>query len=520
MSLGARTPRPRAVRTLICCAAASMLSVIAPNGVGSLAAAQSVVVNVDAVRPFYEAARTQRVDIVGIGDSNQIYRGSGWDEGWHVALGERFNSYATGVVSVGDNYGRGSGAGYEYEAMASIGQPAFLYADAPAGVELHLNNPPSALMPLSYVYVEPGVAYTAAGPFGMVVRGESSLDVSAALRWTLWYAKFAGNGSGGTFTPTVRLEIPPFTTLARSQTVLTWAGTGAEFSVGSVQLQLPADPARSGALSFRPVAQGESATGPFAGYYMRVENPARATGTAVSVLYALGSQSLRDMAGALAASSDETLTLYFSAVRAGQGDRKRVLVRISSGLNDRAEPDASIVQGIVPGSSPAAYEDNLRYIMLRLTLLWQRNSWDAEELYFVLAPSHPVSDEDDPLLIAYRERADALALTWPRTASVRLDRLTNSGEMLASGWYQSGGSDRNHLTRDAYVALASRELLECVRPSCTSDFNGDGGIDGGDVEAFFTTWSRGDFVCDLNQDGGVDGRDAEVFLVGWVAASC
>jgi hypothetical protein len=51
---------------------------------------------------------------------------------------------------------------------------------------------------------------------------------------------------------------------------------------------------------------------------------------------------------------------------------------------------------------------------------------------------------------------------------------------------------------------------------CPADFNLDGGIDGGDVEAFFGDWSAGLGTADLNQDGGVDGADLFTFFTRWV----
>lgn len=55
---------------------------------------------------------------------------------------------------------------------------------------------------------------------------------------------------------------------------------------------------------------------------------------------------------------------------------------------------------------------------------------------------------------------------------------------------------------------------------CPADFNQDGGIDGTDVEAFFTAWEAGDFTADVNADGGVDGGDVEVFFLAWEAGGC
>jgi len=61
---------------------------------------------------------------------------------------------------------------------------------------------------------------------------------------------------------------------------------------------------------------------------------------------------------------------------------------------------------------------------------------------------------------------------------------------------------------------------ECEAAACIGDFNQDGGIDGGDVEAFFSAWEAGNSSSDVNQDGGVDGGDIEVFFLAWENGSC
>lgn len=50
---------------------------------------------------------------------------------------------------------------------------------------------------------------------------------------------------------------------------------------------------------------------------------------------------------------------------------------------------------------------------------------------------------------------------------------------------------------------------------CLADFNRDGGVDGADVDAFFSLWSAGESVADVNEDGGVDGGDVDVFFAHW-----
>ncbi len=59
-----------------------------------------------------------------------------------------------------------------------------------------------------------------------------------------------------------------------------------------------------------------------------------------------------------------------------------------------------------------------------------------------------------------------------------------------------------------------------VCPACAADFNNDGGVDGGDIEAFFNAWEGGAACGDVNQDGGVDGGDIEAFFHVWENGGC
>ncbi len=55
---------------------------------------------------------------------------------------------------------------------------------------------------------------------------------------------------------------------------------------------------------------------------------------------------------------------------------------------------------------------------------------------------------------------------------------------------------------------------------CPADYNGDGGVDGSDVEAFYNDWESSIGCSDVNQDGGVDGSDVEAFFGAWEAGGC
>ncbi len=70
------------------------------------------------------------------------------------------------------------------------------------------------------------------------------------------------------------------------------------------------------------------------------------------------------------------------------------------------------------------------------------------------------------------------------------------------------------LTSDA----ANLSLCACL--ACPADFNQDGGVDGADVERFFSAWQASNCDADVNQDGGVDGGDVESFFVAWDGGGC
>jgi T5SS/PEP-CTERM-associated repeat protein len=80
-------------------------------------------------------------------------------------------------------------------------------------------------------------------------------------------------------------------------------------------------------------------------------------------------------------------------------------------------------------------------------------------------------------------------------------------------WVEGPGIERQ-------VIPASAFWRGTPSPSCPADFNQDGGVDGADVDAFFTAWEAGDSAADVNQDGGVDGSDVDTFFLAWEAGGC
>lgn len=70
-------------------------------------------------------------------------------------------------------------------------------------------------------------------------------------------------------------------------------------------------------------------------------------------------------------------------------------------------------------------------------------------------------------------------------------------------------TDTDNATRTDNVIIT---VEEGSPPPCIADFDGNGGIDGGDLGAFFEAFEAGDSSADVDQNGGVDGGDLAVFF--------
>ena len=57
-------------------------------------------------------------------------------------------------------------------------------------------------------------------------------------------------------------------------------------------------------------------------------------------------------------------------------------------------------------------------------------------------------------------------------------------------------------------------------PPCAADYDGNGGVDGGDLGAFFADFEAGETCADVDQNGGVDGGDLGYFFQVFEAGGC
>jgi hypothetical protein len=437
------------------------------------------VTNPEALIPWIHAAATGRADLVGIGDSNQLHSGAGWDHGITKALSERFGLYATSLLATGENGGNGAGSGYGYGVVGGGATSLFQPTGAPSWLNARM-APSVAMYPLNYMYLPAGQVSGANNFYGLYLDQGSPVDVNGGLRFTVIHGAFPA-GSGGVFRLFVRNPNPPYQAFA--ETNIQSNGFGAPYGILTSELFVPAA-ARNTAMYFRLGRIDENVTGPFMLYYMRAENQDKSVGTSHHTLYAFGGRTAFDMALALNAADDSYLSLFFSGVRALQGTSPRVLVRINSGANDRNETRPSYSNFLLPGYSQQAFADNVGAIMDRIGEIWTLNGWPAEELFFLVTVTHPVSNPDDVKFEEYRAAAAGLATQRPRVAAVNLGVLTSWNEGIANNWYPYGGFDTNHLLQPGYEVIGKRELTALEAGRCWRDLNADRQIDIEDLYAW------------------------------------
>ena len=382
-------------------------------------------------------ASSRRIDIVGIGDSNQLKDGYGFDGGFRKALSDRFGLYATPPLA-GAAFGANTGA-----------------------IEVHQNG---AIASVDYRFVAEGATVPAGTTNGLAVGAQQAgqkypLNPTSRLRGHFKYATFSAGG--GTFKPGARREDAGFGVIQMGTTVNTDTGTD---GTSIYTLEIPANAGRANqAVGFKwVVAQQEAITGKFISYFMRVEDADKKNGVCISPLYNGSGQSLYDAAVKFNGGwSLPQLTNYFYEIRRlqlSEGLKPIVVIYINMGLNDQNET-LTPSQGWRASTDPqsaTAYLDNLEAVAKRIEDVWQVNGWDEKELYWWVIPSHPTASPDSAKLRAYRKAASSFAMNKPRASFVDFENLTSYAEMLDSGWYLEDGLDVYHLNSAGYDALSQR----------------------------------------------------------------
>ena len=378
------------------------------------------------LKDVFAKARTERVAVVGIGDSNQRFGGHGWSKYMAAALSGTFGAWGSGVIW----------ASRFDDDSKRYGQPP---------EELSKDS-------FSYWYLPDGETARVSWRNGQLnLSASHPMDLKGPLRFTCRYRTF--KEGAGSFLPSVRIDQPPWTVLVSSQPVSSVSGS---FEVRHASIDLPADAGRSQALMFSAAPVNVDVKGPLFWECMQAENTGKSSGIAYSTLYARGGQSLFDMLKTIREEFGDTRTAeFFKEIRAPLNGSKTCIVMISSALNDRNGKSASIgPRGGFSGDSREAFRDNLQGIVTALENDWVTAGGSKETIFFAFMPSHPLAVPDDPKLVAFREEAFALANTLPNASCIMFPAIIDQKEMAAKKYYDRGVESSPHLSPEGYEALS------------------------------------------------------------------
>ncbi len=451
----------------------------------------------DFVIPVREILQnTKSTEFIGLGDSNQVMNGYGWDAGWQKGLAQISPTKSTGLVSWLNSSGTNHAIGEGWQVSGD--SPNF--GSEPVPVWLQNLSLQTSIHRPQWNGTGSSIASTNHG----VVLYAGRFDLSSEFRH---YVLLAGN-EPVTIAPTSRA----FGTWQVLSTFADIVNFNTETNL--YQATLPQSSLRQNlpGIEFRlnQYAQPQISS-PYASLYTRVENRSLNDGVAYSTLYYLGGASARDCLETLQSQNPVATNLWFDALyrsNSTTGSTKRnLVVTISFGLNDRTESALSLGPntGLV-SSTPDGYRDNLEGIIDWFTARVDPSKFD---LYFWLVPSHPISTPDDLLLVSYRSSARSLAIANPRVTEFSLDALVTHDDLVGMAGYFAP-NDFYHLSPIGYDAIIQRLLNALVAESrtdaCAGDWNLDKVVDVQDLALVLTHYyntntSRNQLISVLNHYG-------------------
>ena len=429
-----------------------------------------IVMSRSSVAPAFAAMATERVAIIGLGDSNQNQGGHGWDYGVPYGLyNSGYTMFGTGLLS---GVGLGGSLGYGFTPAFGMGG---VNSGAPVELSTYLDKGSGDGMGFfGYSYLNDGESFSNNNN-GMQVQfsgGQDPLNLAGNLRGHLWYGTFPSGT--GQMRLKFRDETGVYSTIAQGSTINPVTGA---YGLAETTLDLPAGtrPGTGQGISFGTYSTGTGVTleGPSFITWVWVENTDRTSGFSYSTLDAQGGQSTREICKNIQALSDNTLDHYLTVIRSQLGANKKIIFWINEGLNDRNETLASLGPlALADGDSPEAYADNMQGIIERVRARYTANSWDFTEVYWVIMPSHPISTPDDSELVSYRETAGSILVSGnPRLCLVDLNRIVTYKQLLngsggggGNSYYASSGTDTAHMVQPGYEFLGKRAVEALYRP--------------------------------------------------------
>ncbi|HYO08728.1 MAG TPA: hypothetical protein VER17_07115 [Tepidisphaeraceae bacterium] len=453
---------------LVTCAALAC-----PNLVGFSAAARGAVVTArpgaqavettyraEQLRRFVEAASQRRVDVTGIGDSNQLSGGDyGHDHGFQKAWSDQFGMYATGVLPVSPAGSFGV-SGVHYNAGHAFSSDQNHPALPAAYKQLGLGSPEAGVAG-SGGFVPAGGSAT--NDAAVYVRSVAPFyDPMSTLAWHSTFHRFPD--ASGDITPQVRGAGPAYgpNALKTYPTITIPAGSGRVDVVQAIQPSVWAKGAGDWKLSLydyeasKTGQAGGAAHGKLFSNWQRIENVDRTRGVAYSTLLAQGGKGALHAASTLKDIPDASLAEWMrqetKLQKVGQADAM-MLVQIEHGGNDRNYSAPSVGDHPAPSNTGAGFRDNVSAIVARLRQVWGDAGYDTRNLFFAVGPYHVQRDPwTKDKLAEFETGVMQLADETYNLAVVRGTRMLSAQAMYAGGYYREEADDA-HLSRTGYEAI-------------------------------------------------------------------
>jgi hypothetical protein len=438
------------------------------------------VYNRSVLKNIVDKASSQRVDIVGIYNSEGLQGGNGWDTAVQESLNPTFGVYGTAVYSFLENKALGAGVGYwdstttskvvQYIANSGLGTATGgQVTTAAAHLLQHMNwsSAPSAdVGPVWPLHVTAAQSLTT--PTGLQINESSIIPVNDALTFNFWGVNNDPE-TGGSIKPIIRRANAPFTSLYNFPTI-GYLGTAGSIRKTTYNL---AAATRNYPIEFRTHEGWNPATmsGPLFLTYMRVARTNTTSGIAMSPFYSMGGRSAYDMYMVLNAFPTTSWNHYFDVLTEYQGVDKAqhtAVFDIYEGSNQTTE--TNVAAGAPVQGTPAHVNNYVWYMQQLVAIIeakWTASGRDVNNIAFRMTCSHPVNaPATESPLITYRAALKnqlRFNAEEQRVCLVDYSEITTLGDMVTAGYF----SDTIHLTRAGYIALDAMSWSEILAASNT-----------------------------------------------------
>lgn len=432
--------------------------------------------NVGPLRTMLSKARTQKVDIAGIWNSEGTYLANGILTGINEALRPRLGIYGCPAVSFGMSnnddsavdsvvtYKYGSGGVQYYWHTLGNGSTWTAYKTERTSVNatqldfFNWNGTEAVVAPNFPGHAPGALAGWACWEIVNVSGRANPIPITDSMTATFWGAEFTTGG--GSIAMTFRRADGAYTIVSNFGGSTSYAGT--DGTMKKTEATVAADSSRSSWGGMQLIAT--SLTGKIFNTWMRVSHGTKTNGVAITPFYSRTSMSMYDMYLAVMGFTQLSYEHFFDVLTAHQGSNMNnhcVIFDLYEGSNFYSE--GSVDAGApVPGTanSPLNYVWYVQQIVAQIQGYWINSGRPVTGIAFRVSASHPINHAATEAGVDTYRAALKTGLRFnnqeARVTVMDRKELTPLTGMVAAGDFV----DSTHLTYAGYV----RTEQECWKP--------------------------------------------------------